>query len=69
MNLISPQETKKKTNLSGVTIWRLERAGDFPKRVNITSSRVGWVEEEIDEWIASRPRGICNREIGKAVSA
>ncbi len=69
MNLLSPKETEKKTNLSGPTIWRYERAGDFPKRVNITPSRVGWIEEEIDEWIASRPRGICNREIGKAVPA
>lgn len=69
MNLISPQETQKRTDLSGVTLWRLEKSGKFPKRVNTTPSRVAWVEEEVDEWIASRPRGICNREIGKAVSA
>ena len=68
MNLISPQETQKRTDLSGVTIWRLEKCGKFPKRVNTTPFRVAWVEEEVDEWIASRPRGICNREIGKAVS-
>jgi prophage regulatory protein len=69
MKLLSHKEVQQKTGLSGVTIWRLERAGKFPTRVNITPSRVGWIEEEIDEWIASRPRGICNREIGKAVPA
>jgi prophage regulatory protein len=65
MNLLSSKEVQKRTGLSSVTIWRQERAGEFPERVNITPSRVGWIEEEIDEWIASRPRGICNREIGK----
>ena len=69
MKLLNSKEVQKRTGLSAVTIWRLERAGNFPKRVNTTPSRVGWVEEEIDEWIASRPRGICNRKIGKAVSA
>ena len=69
MKLLNSKEVQKRTGLSAVTIWRLEGAGNFPKRVNTTPSRVGWVEEEVDEWIASRPRGICNREIGKAVSA
>ena len=68
MILISPQETQRRTDLSAVTIWRLEKSDQFPKRVNITSARVAWVEEEVDEWIASRPRGICTREIGKAAS-
>ncbi len=68
MDLLSSKEVQKRTNLSGVTLWRLEKSGKFPKRVNITPSRVGWMEEEIDEWITSRPRGICNRQIGKAES-
>ena len=67
MNLLGKKKVRRKTGLSDPTIWRLERAGEFPKRVNITPSRVGWIEEEIDEWIAGRPRGICNREIGKVV--
>ena len=69
MKLLNSKEVQKKTGLSAVTIWRLESAKNFPKRVNTTPSRVGWIEEEIDEWIASRPRGICNRGIGKAVPA
>ncbi len=69
MNLLGKEKVQQKTGLSDSTIWRLERAGAFPERLNITPSRVGWAEEEIDEWIASRPRGICNREIGKGVPA
>jgi prophage regulatory protein len=29
-------------------LWRLERAGKFPKRVPIGASRYGYVESEID---------------------
>jgi len=65
MNILSPSEVVKRTGLSRVTLWRLEKSGKFPKRVNMTDSRVGWIETEIDEWIEARPRGICNREIAK----
>ena len=65
MKIINKKEVQARTGLSSVTIWRLEKAGKLPKRVNITPSRVGWVDEETDEWIARRPRGICAREIGK----
>ena len=32
-------------------LWRLERAGEFPKRVQIGANRVGWVADEIDQWV------------------
>jgi len=69
MKLLNSKEVQKRTNLSGVTLWRLEKSGKFPQRLNTTPFRVAWVEEEVDEWIARLPRGICNREIGKAVPA
>jgi prophage regulatory protein len=34
-------------------LWRLERAGKFPKRVPIGASRYGYVESEIDEHVAA----------------
>ncbi len=64
MNILSPGVVAEKTNLSRVTIWREEKAGRFPRRVNLTNARVGWVDTDIEDWIASRPRGICQREIG-----
>ena len=69
MNILIPNVVEGKTGLSRVTIWRLEKAGKFPRRVNLTDSRVGWVEAEIDEWIEARPRGICQREFGKEVKS
>jgi prophage regulatory protein len=35
-------------------IHRLELNGKFPKRVPIGDFRIGWVEEEIDAYVADR---------------
>jgi len=45
------------SNLSAVTIWRRIRAGDFPKPVQLTPNRIGWREEDLEKWEASRPVG------------
>lgn len=34
------------------SLWRLERAGKFPRRVS--GGRVAWVESEIDEYLRAR---------------
>jgi prophage regulatory protein len=44
----------KGITLSKVQLWRLEKDGRFPKRVQISHARVAWVESEIDAWIAAR---------------
>lgn len=41
------------------TLYRWERAGWFPKRVRFSRhirGRVGYLKQEIHEWIDSRPR-------------
>jgi prophage regulatory protein len=48
---------------SKVQLWRKEKVGDFPKRVRLGRGRHGWVESEIDEWIAAR---IAARDASKA---
>ena len=44
------------TSLSRTTVWRLESNGNFPKRVIIGSRGVGWLLNEIQDWMATRPR-------------
>jgi predicted DNA-binding transcriptional regulator AlpA len=44
------------TGLSRTTIWRLERAGQFPKRLQLSRNRVGWLETDLEQWIESRPQ-------------
>lgn len=52
---LNAKELPAVVGLSRVTIWRLETAGDFPKRRQLTSQRVGWLFEEVVEWARSRP--------------
>ena len=33
---------------------RLEKAGAFPKRVDLGPNRVGWVEDEVLDWLKLR---------------
>jgi prophage regulatory protein len=42
------------TGLGKTKIYELQAAGQFPMRVQITSHSVGWVEEEIQAWLAHR---------------
>ena len=44
------------TKLSRTSIWRKERAGDFPRRLRLGPNAVGWIADEIYAWVASRPR-------------
>ena len=40
--------------LSRVHIGRLEKAGKFPKRVQISEARVGWIAAEIETYLQAR---------------
>ena len=42
------------TGLCKTTIYELQAAGEFPTRVKITGSSVGWVESDVQHWIVSR---------------
>jgi prophage regulatory protein len=35
-------------------IWRLEKAGKFPRRVHLGANRVAWVEAEVSAWTSSK---------------
>ena len=39
------------------TAWRLQRAGDFPKPVQLSPGRVGWWESELTAWKTARSAG------------
>jgi len=54
MRLLSKQEVRAKVLYSPAHIARLEAQGLFPKRVRLSVGRVGWVDQEIDDWIEAR---------------
>jgi len=49
--ILSTQEVQHLTNLSRTTLWRMERAGKFPARVHLSSTRIGWRNSEVQEWL------------------
>lgn len=55
MRLLRAREVRERTGLGRMTLWRLEAAGEFPRRRQITPRSVRWIDEEIDDWIARRP--------------
>lgn len=46
------------TGLSRSTVDRLEKALDFPRRVRLGPNSVGWRLDEVQAWIAARPRAM-----------
>lgn len=54
MKIIRPNELTKLLGISKSTIWRFEKAGDFPKKINIGIKSVGYLEEDINKWINER---------------
>jgi len=40
--------------LARTTIWRLEKAGLFPARRQLSPNSVGWLRSEIEAWLSSR---------------
>lgn len=52
--IIRKPELLKMLGVSYMTIYRLEKAGKFPKRVKLTTKAVGWRESEILHWLEMR---------------
>jgi prophage regulatory protein len=61
MKLLSKTQVREMVLYSPAHIARLEADGKFPKRVRIGSGRVGWVDQEVDDWLLAR---IAERDRG-----
>ena len=42
------------TGLGKTKIYQLQSEGNFPMRVQITDHSVGWIEQEVQAWLAKR---------------
>jgi predicted DNA-binding transcriptional regulator AlpA len=56
LRLLRFAEVRRRTGLSRSTIWRLERGGAFPKRIQVSVNVVAWREDEVEAWIMSKLR-------------
>lgn len=54
MHIRSRREAAAQAGISVSTLKRLEAAGEFPARVQVSPNRIGYVLEEVERWIAER---------------
>ncbi|BDW86635.1 helix-turn-helix transcriptional regulator [Roseicyclus marinus] len=54
VRILTEMQVKERVPYSSSHIRRMERAGRFPKRVRLGPCRVGWVESEVQDWLAER---------------
>ncbi|HAU15494.1 MAG TPA: AlpA family transcriptional regulator [Gammaproteobacteria bacterium] len=58
LNILKTKEVMKITTLSRSTLFRLIRNGDFPRPIELTPGRSGFINQEILNWISTRKR-VC----------
>lgn len=54
--IIRKKEVQLATGLSDTTIWRMERLGEFPARIQLGTNSVGWLESDIISWIEGKKK-------------
>jgi prophage regulatory protein len=59
--LLKRRQVLERLGVSHVTIWRLQRLGQFPPPIRISPGRVAWREADIEQWIADRARAANDR--------
>jgi prophage regulatory protein len=65
LQILRVQDVEHRTGLSRTSLWRLQRAGDFPPSRRLSPGTVGWLESEVEAWIASRStKGVGSTQIG-----
>src|SRR5262245_47291176 len=62
-SVIPLREVLRRTSLSERTLWRYVACGLFPRPIRLGPGRVGWLEAEVDAWIAG-----CAGQLDKHVA-
>ena len=56
MRLLKLKEVVAATGLSRSSIYALIAEGLFPRPLQVGRRAVRWIEQEVQEWLSSRPR-------------
>jgi prophage regulatory protein len=54
--ILRDPEVEDRTGRSRVQRWRDVKSGTFPAPVQLGPNAIGWYEDEIEAWLAARPR-------------
>jgi prophage regulatory protein len=55
IRILNWKEVRDRVRLSFPTVWRMMRAGTFPRSRQIGDKRMGWLEHEVSAWLLSLP--------------
>ena len=50
-------EVEERVGLARSTLYKLIGQKEFPAPLKLSANSVGWLEEDIEQWLASRQRG------------
>ncbi len=53
--LLTIKEVCAMTKMGRSTVYKKEKAGDFPRRIRLGRRMVRWLRWQVEEWISSRP--------------
>ena len=54
LNILRNAGVCRKLGISPTTLWRWSGNGGFPSSIQLGPNTVGWIESEIDAWIAAK---------------
>ena len=67
LSILRRPQVQARTGLARSTIYELISVGRFPSAIRLSDRTVGWLECEINDWIASRvaqsrfaPEAVCD---------
>ena len=52
--ILRKPDIREQVKLSYATVYRLEREGKFPQRIQLGGNSVGWIESEVQGWIKQK---------------
>jgi prophage regulatory protein len=54
LTILRRKQVEARTGLSRSTLYSMIQRGQFPRPVTLTARAVGWLETEIEQWLAER---------------
>lgn len=63
MNVLNARAVAARVGLSLRTFYAEVSAGRFPRPIQLTERRVGWLETDVDGWLSAK---VAQREEGRA---
>jgi excisionase family DNA binding protein len=63
MRVLRPKEAAEKLGISVGTLYRWEAEGKLPPRLQIGEGVSGWTDDDLDEWIRTRPEAGDRRKM------